>query len=223
VNLKGTRPERFGRVASFFYVRWGEPWLAPIHKRIAAEIPIRSGMLLDVGCGPGALSRRIAASRPHLSVLGIDESEAMIAAAHRGGKPANLDFRVCPAQQWRERGVADFALSVLSFHHWEEPIAALEGVFRALRLGAKFWIYEPDPEASDEDLREAFAPFWGWLRLPPAWLRRGFRSHGFTRREADTVVAAAVAKTSFRTLDVETDGAMLRFVLARAAEITQSD
>src|SRR5262249_16526915 len=67
LNLKGSRPEKFGSIKAFFYRRWGERSLEPLYRRVAAEIPIASGKLLDVGCGPGKLDRLIAESRPQIS------------------------------------------------------------------------------------------------------------------------------------------------------------
>src|SRR5215472_14257976 len=93
LNLKGGRPEKFGSIKAFFYRRWGERSLEPLYRRVAAEIPIASGKLLDVGCGPGKLDRLIAESRPHVSVLGLDGSEAMIRQARQGRAFRNLEFR----------------------------------------------------------------------------------------------------------------------------------
>ena len=151
-NLKDAGPEKFGPVRSFFYQLGAEPSLEPLHRRIAAEIPIERGRLLDVGCGPGNLDRLIAAQQPGLSVVGVDESEAMIRRAMRRHRHANLEFRRGAVESLGFREEFDFALSVLSFHHWEEPEAGLEAVHRALKPGGRFWIYEGDPEAPWEEL-----------------------------------------------------------------------
>ncbi|HSP93189.1 MAG TPA: class I SAM-dependent methyltransferase [Thermoanaerobaculia bacterium] len=198
---------------------WAEPSIEPLHRRIAAEIPIEEGRLLDVGCGPGNLDRLLAAQRPGLLVVGVDESETMIRRAarrhligvmkleFRGGAVEGLDFR----EEF------DFALSVLSFHHWEEPEAGLEAVRRALKPGGRFWIYEGDPEAPREELRRDQRPLFGWLRLPEGLVRKALRGHGFTASEADRVVRPAVARTSFRTCEISRSGSMLRISMAREA------
>src|ERR1700693_1295490 len=76
MNLKGGGPEKFGAIASFFYERWAEPSLEPLHRRIASEIPVERGRLLDIGggagrdpsteCGPraGQVSRSSASMNP---------------------------------------------------------------------------------------------------------------------------------------------------------------
>jgi len=216
-NLKGGGPERFGAIRSFFYERLAEPSLEPLHRRIASEIPITRGRLLDVGCGPGRLDRLIAETRPDVSVVGLDESEAMIRRATRGLQLPNLRFRRGTVERLSVDGEFGFALSVLSFHHWEEPEAGLEAVHGALEPGGRFWIYEGDPEAPLEDLRRDQRPLWGWLRIPEGLVRKGLRGHGFTREEADRIVRPVVARTSFRTCEFARSGSTLRISLTRRA------
>lgn len=57
MNLKGMAPEKFGPVKTFFYGLWAEPSVDPMHRRIASEVPIETGRVLDVGCGAGKLAR----------------------------------------------------------------------------------------------------------------------------------------------------------------------
>jgi SAM-dependent methyltransferase len=214
-NLKNAGPEKFGPVRSFFYQLWAEPSIEPLHRRIASEIPIERGKLLDIGCGPGNLDHLLAAQRPHLAVVGVDESDAMIRRAVQRHRLSNLEFRRGAVESLDFREEFDFALSVLSFHHWEEPEAGLEAVHRALKPGGTFWIYEGDPEASWEDLRRDLRPFLGWLRLPEKLVRKGLRGHGFTAAEADEVVRPAVVRTPFGTCEISRSGSMLKISMAR--------
>ena len=215
MNLKGGRPEKFGGIASFLYQRWAEPSLKPLHHRIASEVPISSGRLLDIGCGPGDLDRMLARDRPDLEIVGLDGSEAMIRRAAAGPGFANLKFRQGTVEGISFREEFDFALSVLSFHHWEEPTAGLEAVHRALKPGGRFWIYEGDPQAPLEELRRDQEPLWGWLRIPEWLARKGLRGHGFTLEEVDRVVRPEVARTSFRTCEAARSGSLLRLSMAR--------
>jgi SAM-dependent methyltransferase len=235
MNLKGGGPEKFGAIASFFYERWAEPSLEPLHRRIVSEIPIERGRLLDIGCGPGNLDRMLAEDRPGLEVVGLDESEAMVRRAGQHHRLPNLEFRRGAVEGLSARGLGglqgpplrlpgqapgqefDFAISVLSFHHWEEPVAGLEAVYRVLKPGGRLWIYEGDPEASLEALRRDQKPLWGWLRIPEWLARKGLRAHAFTVAEIDRTVRPAVARTSFATCDVARSGSMLRLALAREA------
>lgn len=215
MNLKGGRPERFGRIASFFYRLLAEPALSALHARIAAEVPVDEGRMLDVGCGPGRLTQSIAEARPRLLVTGLDVSLDMIRQTRRAPRPPNLVFRQGRPSSFGVTGEFDFALSVLSFHHWEEPAEDLAGVHRALRPGGRFWIYEQNPEASDAEIRADAVPLLGILSLPPGLHRSLARGHGFTRREIETVVGPVAAKTPFGGLAVARSGSTFRIELQK--------
>jgi SAM-dependent methyltransferase len=108
----------------------------------------------------------------------------------------------------------DFAITVLSFHHWEEPEKTIAAIHRALVPGGRFWIYEMDPDASAEAIRADRAPLLGFLRIPIGLQRRMAREHGFSLPEVDSVVRPVVAKTPFRELRVTRTGSMLRLELS---------
>ena len=217
MNLKGGKPEKFGKVRSFLYEKIAQRNIEPLHRRIVSEIPITQGKMLDVGCGPGALDRMIAAARPQLEILGLDESEEMSRRAAKGPRLPNLEFRAGAVEKLAFRDEFDFALSVLSFHHWEEPEAGLEAVHRALKPGGQFWVYEGNPEAPTEDLRRDQKPLWGWLRLPVGLLRKGLRGHGFTVSEVRSVVAPVIARTGFKSCETNHSGSLLRISVKRAS------
>jgi SAM-dependent methyltransferase len=217
VNLKGAKPEKFGSFASRLYRRWAEPMCAPLHRRIGAEIPIERGRLLDVGCGPGRLDRLLAAARPELQVVGIDASPDMIAQAGHGPSLPNLSFRVGSSEEARFENEFDFAIAVLTFHHWEEPVAGLAGVHRALRPGGRFWIFEGDPDAPAIELARDRAPLWGWLTLPVFLMRRGMRQHGFSREEIESSVRGAIAESPFGSANVSHTGSTFRIELRKTA------
>ena len=70
---------------------------------IAAAAP-DSGRALDIGCGAGRTSLALVASRPSLSVTGLDLSPALIAIAReRAGDDRQLDFQVADASRPPDR------------------------------------------------------------------------------------------------------------------------
>lgn len=217
MNLKGATPERFGPIASRLYRSWGERTLAPLYRRVGSEVPIESGRLLDIGCGPGRLARLLAAANPQLEVVGLDASPDMLRQAGRGPALPNLAFREGRIEEASLDGEFDFALSLLSFHHWEEPRAGLEAVHRALAPGGRLWIYEPDSDAADRDIRLDHAPLWGWLRIPPSLERLLSRGHGFSRREIEETVRPLVAETRFSECVVDLRGSTWRIAMRKGA------
>jgi SAM-dependent methyltransferase len=214
VNLKGGRPERFGAITSFFYRSWAEPALVPMHDRIAAEIPLERGRIVDVGCGPGRLTRRIAAARPNAHVTGLDLSADMIRQAERGPRLPNLVFRQGRAASLDGGEPFDYAVSVLSFHHWEEPGEDLAAIHRILAPGGRLWIYEQDPEADAAVMHADRAPLWFGLRVPIVFQRRLARGHGFTLREIDANVRPLVVRVWAR-FEVNRSGACFRMELQK--------
>jgi SAM-dependent methyltransferase len=214
-NLKGARPEKFGSFASKLYRRWAEPMCAPLYRRIGAEVPVEAGRLLDVGCGPGRLDRLLAAANPELQVVGVDASPEMVEQAALGPPLPNLSFRGGTAEELPFDGEFDFAISIASFHHWEEPAAGLAGVHRALVPGGRFWIWEGNPDAPDDALKRDREPLWGWLPIPLWLTRRAMRAHGFTRSEIDGPVRGAIADSPFREADVVETGGTFRIAMEK--------
>ncbi|HEX9287101.1 MAG TPA: class I SAM-dependent methyltransferase [Thermoanaerobaculia bacterium] len=217
MNLKGAAPEKFGAIKSFFYRLWAEPSVEPMHRRIAAEVPIEKGHLLDVGCGGGKLDHLIAAARPNVRVVGLDASEPMLRSARRRFVGSNVEFRLGMIEESGFSSEFDFALTVLSFHHWEEPEKGLAAVRRALVPGGRFWIYEMDPHAPEGAIRRDRGAVWGFLRMPVRMQRALSRDHGFTVAEVDTLVRPVVEKSGFGAFRIHRTGSTLRLELTNVA------
>ena len=104
--------------------------------------------ILDVGCGEGTLTKKIA--ERGATVLGIDNSPEMVAAAQANGVDAQL--LAAEAIAFSEEFDAAFSNAAL---HWvlaKEQAAA--ATFRALRPGGRF-VGEMGGEGNLEKLREA--------------------------------------------------------------------
>ena len=88
--------------------------------------------ILDLGCGDGALTEVLVARGAE--VVGVDASEAMVAAARARG----LDARVVDGHDLGFDAEFDAVFSNAALHWMRRPDAVLAGVARALRPGGRF-------------------------------------------------------------------------------------
>jgi ubiquinone/menaquinone biosynthesis C-methylase UbiE len=118
-----------------------------------------AGCLLDIGCGPGYLLALVGRRIRHLQLMGIDISPNMIQAAHRNLTRKGLGNRAT----FRQGDIArlplpdnsiDFIVTTFSLHHWKNPPRALREVYRVLKPGGQFLLF---------DLRRDARPIVHWF------------------------------------------------------------
>jgi SAM-dependent methyltransferase len=128
--------------------------LGRLYARIAADVAAVApdgARVLEVGCGPGRLSIRLA--RHHgLEVTGLDLDPAMIARARANAdRPGDGDQRRPSllvgdvAALAFPDGSFDLVVSTLSMHHWADSAAGLAEIGRVLRPGARALIWDFRP------------------------------------------------------------------------------
>lgn len=88
--------------------------------------------ILDLGCGDGVLTERIAAAGA--VVIGVDAAPDMVSAARARG----LDARVVAGQNLDFDGEFDAVFSNAALHWMRPPEKVLAGVHRALKPGGRF-------------------------------------------------------------------------------------
>jgi trans-aconitate methyltransferase len=117
-------PERYGRVARFV-ADLGMPVLDLLAPKPGERI-------LDLGCGDGALTKKLA--ELGTVVVGVDASTEQIAAAQKLG----LDARVADGEALRFPPAFDAVFTNAALHWMKKPDAVIAGVWRALRPGGRF-------------------------------------------------------------------------------------
>jgi ubiquinone/menaquinone biosynthesis C-methylase UbiE len=122
--------------------------------------------VLDIGCGSGWLSRRLAGMVAEGRVVGMDISDEMIRIARRNSLPHdNLLFVTGEVGEipWEPNFFAH-AVSIESSYYWPKPAAGAKEIFRVLRPGGSAWIlinyYRDNPHCHQ----------WGELLAVPTHL-----------------------------------------------------
>jgi len=117
-------PARYARNAGFVPALGG-PVLALLDPR-------RGERVLDLGCGNGALTARLAELGAR--VVGVDASADQVAAA----KACGLDARVMDGQALAFESEFDAVLSNAAIHWMRRAESVVDGVWRALAPGGRF-------------------------------------------------------------------------------------
>jgi SAM-dependent methyltransferase len=117
-----------------------------VGKRAAFVLGLRSGgSVLDVGCGTGALARRLTGLG--YEVTGIDPSDGMLAVM-RERSPGVRAVRGSGAELPFDPDSFDVVLSVATFHHIADPAAVratLAEMTRVSRPGGRILIWDHNP------------------------------------------------------------------------------
>jgi SAM-dependent methyltransferase len=143
--------------------------LGPFRTRIAADIAAVTpdgARVLEVGCGPGHLSIRLA-RQYGLEVTGVDLDPTMVTRARANADRPETDDQRRPeflvgdvaALAFPDRSF-DLVVSTLSMHHWADPAAGLAEIGRVLRQGARalIWDFRPDVRPHPFGPRHAHIP-----------------------------------------------------------------
>lgn len=96
--------------------------------------------LLDIGCGDGRNTEKIASMLQSGSVLGLDYSEDMITLAKKSfpkERYANLDFLVCDALKMEFESEFDYVFSNAALHWIKDHRTLLKNISHALRPGGR--------------------------------------------------------------------------------------
>jgi SAM-dependent methyltransferase len=141
---------------------------------LAAHPPVPGDRALDIGCGFGDTTRRLAELVGDGAVVGVDVAEPFLEVAREEAAAAgvdNVDFHVGDVQIAHLGGPYDYVFSRMGVMFFANPVAALRNVRAAMRPGGRLcvvvwrrkldnsWVWEAEqvvekyldhPEESDE-------------------------------------------------------------------------
>jgi SAM-dependent methyltransferase len=128
------------------------PTLGELYDRVADDAAAslaghEAPTIVDLGTGPGALLPRLARRCPTATIIGIDPSAPMRAAAARRLTADESSARVSIIEGTAEAiplpsASVDLVVSSLASHHWPEPNRAMQELVRVLRPGGRALIYD---------------------------------------------------------------------------------
>jgi trans-aconitate 2-methyltransferase len=155
------------------YARFADQRLRPALDLIGRIPDIAPKTIVDLGCGPGSVTRVLAQRWPHARVTGIDDSAAMLAAARREGGP--IRWLQADLADWEPDDQPELIFSNAALHWLDDHEALFPGLLAMLPAGGILAVQMPDnftqPShqaifalAVDERWRERLAPL---LRASP--------------------------------------------------------
>jgi ubiquinone/menaquinone biosynthesis C-methylase UbiE len=121
-------------------------YYSPVAEEIVSVF--KSGLILDLGTGPGYLPIEIVKRVPDINIMGVDLSRKLIqmaqAKAAKAGLSDQLRFEVGNSARLHfDNESFDMVISTGMLHSLKDPVAVLKEIYRVLKNGAEAWIYDP--------------------------------------------------------------------------------
>lgn len=130
------------------------------------KLPITKANILEVGCGPGNLTRYLKSKKPQLNILGIDYSQNMIALAEKNVK--TVQFKVMDARnintlkQSYDGIIAGFCLPYLS---QKDGYTFLENSYNLLKKSGVLYVSYIEGNDLNSQYISAAAPNKGQMHM----------------------------------------------------------
>jgi trans-aconitate 2-methyltransferase len=124
------------------YLSFEDERARPFHDlmtRVTVSSPRR---VVDLGCGAGNLTEKLAQRWPSASVLGVDNSAEMIEAASRSAS-SRVSFQLADLRDWRPDRPVDVLLSNATLQWVPNHIALLARLIEGVRSGGQIAIQVP--------------------------------------------------------------------------------
>src|SRR5581483_985327 len=122
-------------VAAEAYDRFMGRYSAPLAREFVSFARLGSpDCVLDVGCGPGALTAELVRAYGSNAVVAVDPSEPFVAAARERHPDVDVRLASAEALPFRDR-LFDASLAQLVVHFMADPVAGLREMARVTRRG----------------------------------------------------------------------------------------
>jgi ubiquinone/menaquinone biosynthesis C-methylase UbiE len=166
--------------------RWGSAPVRPrpgyiqgLKLRYALEDlrEVRSGLLVDVGCGGGNMAKAIKRERQELAVEGVDVSKSAIEWARR--EPEGVAFQLAEPERLPFGDARAAAVTMFDvLEHVDDPSRALGDIARVVKPGGLFCLAVPLEDQPWTIYRLVKAGRWWRSKL-----RHGGHIHAFSDRD----------------------------------------
>lgn len=181
--------------------------------------------ILDLACGPGALTARIR-ERSGGRVVGCDAAPGMVDEARGRYGESGIEFITCDAAGLPFVAAFDAIYCNSAFQWFRDPAAVLSGCARALRPGGRMGMQAPAKRAfcpqfiaaveelhRHPDTREVFARYrspWRFLENPESYAAL-FEAAGFTVAES-RMEAVANRCSATQAMEIFRSGAAVAYL-----------
>jgi trans-aconitate methyltransferase len=192
--------------------------------------------VLDLGCGPGHLTKRIREISKG-RVVGVDAAEGMISKAKESYGLDSIEFQTCSAEDIEFKGEFDAIFCNSAFQWFKPPEPVIKNCFQALRENGRIgiqapakWIYSPnfinavEKVQVDSRTRDMFSHFhspWFFLETSTEY-KSLFESLGFNvvYSQIDKVVSSHTPEETYKIFD---SGASVGYLNQKHYEIPLTD
>jgi tRNA (cmo5U34)-methyltransferase len=161
-SLEGSASDYFGSMAQSYDSLIGRsvPRYDEMMDRLVDYLPPNPSRVLELGCGTGNLSVRLAAKFPGAALNLVDASAEMISVARArldgttASGPGGMDFITARFEDlYLQPGSFDLVVSSISLHHVVNKGLLYERLHECLRVGGRFCFADQirgEPESNHE-------------------------------------------------------------------------
>ena len=177
---------------------------------------IQGDEVLEVAPGPGYFSIELAKQGAY-RITGLDISATFVEIARKNAEEAgvDVDFRNGNASQMPfPDNTFDFVFCSAAFKNFTDPVGALREMHRVLRPEGQALIVDLRKDASQQEIDSAVESF-DVSGLNKAVIKLTFRTMLLKRAYTQTQIEQFVAKTGFRSVQIEPSSISLEILLTK--------